>query len=108
MLFTGASGFLGYNIRPILEKTYDVHTIGWTTDFVLTPFRGFALHGLLTLQKPTYQNLDISATFADGVTDHADVSGKVVTAMSKVLIELDPSYNYKKWSVGLNFRYFGR
>ena len=28
--------------------------------------------------------------------------------MSKVLIELDPSYNYKKWSVGLNFRYFGK
>ena len=32
MLFTGASGFLGYNIRPILEKTYDVHTIGLTDD----------------------------------------------------------------------------
>lgn len=28
LLFTGASGFLGYNIRPILEKQYDVHTIG--------------------------------------------------------------------------------
>lgn len=30
LLFTGASGFLGYNIRPILEKTYDVHSIGLT------------------------------------------------------------------------------
>lgn len=30
LLFTGASGFLGYNIRPILEKIYDVHTIGLT------------------------------------------------------------------------------
>ncbi len=30
LLFTGASGFLGYNIRPILEKTYDIHTIGLT------------------------------------------------------------------------------
>ena len=30
LLFTGASGFLGYNIRPILEKNYDVHTIGLT------------------------------------------------------------------------------
>lgn len=28
LLFTGASGFIGYNIRPILEKTYDVHSIG--------------------------------------------------------------------------------
>ena len=32
LLFTGASGFLGYNIRPILEKTYDVHTVGLTDD----------------------------------------------------------------------------
>ncbi len=32
LLFTGASGFLGHNIRPILEKTYDVHTIGLTDD----------------------------------------------------------------------------
>jgi len=32
LLFTGASGFLGYNIRPILEKTYDVHTMGLTDE----------------------------------------------------------------------------
>lgn len=32
LLFTGASGFLGYNIRPILEKSYDVHTVGLTDD----------------------------------------------------------------------------
>lgn len=32
LLFTGASGFLGYNIGPILEKKYDVHTIGLTDD----------------------------------------------------------------------------
>lgn len=30
LLFTGASGFLGCNIRPIIEKNYDVHTIGLT------------------------------------------------------------------------------
>ena len=32
LLFTGASGFLGNNIRPILEESYDVHTIGLTDD----------------------------------------------------------------------------
>ncbi len=32
LLFTGASGFLGNNIRPLLEKQYDVHTIGLTDD----------------------------------------------------------------------------
>lgn len=30
LLFTGASGFLGYNIRSLLEKSYDVQTIGLT------------------------------------------------------------------------------
>ena len=32
LLFTGASGFLGNNIRHILEKSYEVHTIGLTDD----------------------------------------------------------------------------
>lgn len=32
LLFTGASGFLGYNIRPLLEKQYEVRTIGLTDD----------------------------------------------------------------------------
>lgn len=32
LLFTGASGFLGYNILPILKKTYDVSTVGLTDD----------------------------------------------------------------------------
>ena len=32
LLFTGASGFLGNNIRPLLEKSYDVHTIGLTDE----------------------------------------------------------------------------
>lgn len=30
LLFTGASGFLGNNIRSILEEKYDVHTLGLT------------------------------------------------------------------------------
>ena len=32
LLFTGASGFLGYNIRSLLEKRYEVNTIGLTDD----------------------------------------------------------------------------
>lgn len=28
LLFTGASGFLGSNVRPLLEKTYEVTTVG--------------------------------------------------------------------------------
>ena len=32
LLFTGASGFLGNNVRPILEKTYRVITVGLTSE----------------------------------------------------------------------------
>ena len=32
LLFTGASGFLGQNIRPVLERTYEVQTIGLTDE----------------------------------------------------------------------------
>lgn len=35
LLFTGGSGFLGSNIKPILEKTYDVTTIGITDSDIL-------------------------------------------------------------------------
>lgn len=32
LLFTGASGFLGYNIKPLLEQQYEiVHTVGLTS-----------------------------------------------------------------------------
>ena len=37
-----------------------------------------------------------------------DVSGHTVTSMSKVLIELDPSYQWGKWRAGLSFRYFSK
>lgn len=32
LLFSGASGFLGYNILPAIRECYDVHTIGLTDD----------------------------------------------------------------------------
>ena len=31
LLFTGASGFLGNNVRPLLEKMYDITTVGLTS-----------------------------------------------------------------------------
>ena len=32
LLFTGGSGFLGYNIKPILDQHYDVTTCGIATN----------------------------------------------------------------------------
>lgn len=83
---------------------YDIQTMGWTTDVVLTPFKGFMFHGLLTLQNPIYKNFNLKANFSDG--EHSlNISDNVVTAMSKCLIELDPSYSFDKWNIWLSFRY---
>lgn len=32
LLFTGGTGFLGHNIRPILDKIYEVHTLGLSAE----------------------------------------------------------------------------
>ena len=31
LLFTGASGFLGHNLLPLLKQSYEVTTLGLTT-----------------------------------------------------------------------------
>ena len=91
-----------------IQMAYGIQTLGWTTDIVITPFKGFSLHGSLTMQDPKYKNFDLRATFSDGITDGMDVSDNNVTGMSKILIELDPSYTIDRWSFNLNFRYFGK
>lgn len=85
--------------------TYDIQTIGWTTDVVLTPFKGFQFHGLLTLQDPLYKNFDMSATFSDGTSKSYNFSDNVTTGVSKVIVELDPSYSFSKFRVWASFRY---
>ncbi len=87
--------------------TYDIQTIGWTTDFVLTPFKGFRFHGLLTLQNPLYKNFGMTATFADGTETTYDFSDNVSTGVSKTIVELDPSYTFldNKFRVWASFRY---
>lgn len=88
-----------------IPVTNDVQTMGWTTDVVLTPFKGFNFHGLLTLQNPKYKNFTINAQFSDGTSKSYDFSDKVTTGVSKVIIELDPSYVFNKFRVWASFRY---
>lgn len=91
-----------------LQMLYGIETLGWTTDIVLTPFKGFTMHGSFTLQSPKYKDFNLHATFSDGMTDGMDISGMTVPEMSKVLIELDPSYTIGKFGFNLNFRYFSK
>ncbi|EAQ49100.1 hypothetical protein MED217_06841 [Leeuwenhoekiella blandensis MED217] len=82
---------------------YDIQTIGWTTDFVLKPFKGFNLHYLITLQDPVYKKFNFTAF--DNEYDYNDNS---VQQISKVLMEIDPSYTYKDWRFWASFRYFSK
>lgn len=85
--------------------TNDVQTTGWTTDVVLTPFKGFTFHGLFTLQNPKYKNFNFTANFNDGTSKSYDFDNKTTTGVSKTLIELDPSYMFNKFRVWASFRY---
>lgn len=87
---------------------YAVKTWGWTTDVVITPFKGFNMHALLTLQSPKYGNYNVTANFSDGTSKNVDFNGNYVTTMSKTLIELDPSYSFSKFRIWASFRYYSK
>jgi len=82
---------------------YDIQTLGWTTDIMTSPFKNFNLHLLLTLQNPQYKNYSVSAY---GQT--YSYNNKVVPALSKVLMEIDPSYKLGSFRLFADLRYFGK
>lgn len=83
--------------------SYDVNTIGWTTDVLFTPFKGFNLHMLLTLQNPKYENYEFEV-FGEQFSN----SGNVARSVSKTIIEIDPSYSFGKFRVWASARYFSK
>ncbi|SHF78382.1 TonB-dependent receptor [Dysgonomonas macrotermitis] len=86
---------------------YDIQTIGWTTDVVATPFKNFNLHFLLTVQSPKYKNYAGTVEFASGNVDYS-FNDKIVNKVSKVLIEIDPSYQWEKVRIWASARYFSK
>ncbi len=89
--------------------TYDIQTLGWTTDVVAKPFKGFDLHFLFTYQKPTYKKYETSVKFSDGYEGQINATGNIVAEIPQVLIEIDPSYMITKdLKVWTSFRYFSK
>ena len=90
--------------------TYDIQTIGWTTDAVLKPFKGFDLHLLFTYQMPKYKRYETSVTFSDGTVSSINATGNIVTEIPKVLVEIDPSYTFLNDALRIwaSFRYFSK
>ena len=89
--------------------TFDIQTIGWTTDVVAHPFKGFDLHFLFTYQKPTYKKYETSITFADGYVGKIDATGNIVAEIPQVIVEIDPSYMITDYlKIWTSFRYFSK
>ncbi len=93
------------NVTEIARATinYDVQTLGWTTDVNYKPFKGFNLHFLMTLQDPKYGNFDF--TIFEQRFNYTD---KTVRGVSKVLLEIDPSYQWKQFRIWASTRYFSK
>ena len=87
---------------------YDVQTLGWTTTVETDPVKGLHVHFLLTLQEPKYNNYETKVTFGDKSYD-VSATGKIVTGISKVLLEFDPSYEFNDYvKLWMSFRYFSK
>lgn len=87
---------------------YDIQTLGWTTDVLLHPIQNFNLHLLFTLQSPKYKNYSGIVDFGNGETVDYNFNNNIVTGISKVLIEIDPSYQWKKVRLWASARYFSK
>jgi len=98
----------GYQETVYIPSFYNIDAIGWTTDIVLTPFKGFSFHGLLNLRAPRYRDYKFEPVFSDGYSESYDFSDKKVTAISSVEIELEPSYTIDKWRFWASARYYSR
>ena len=87
---------------------YNIQTLGWTTTLETDPFKGFHLHFLVTLQEPKYNDYETNVTFGNK-TYPISATGKIVTGISKVMLEIDPSYeitdDIRFW---MSFRYFSK
>lgn len=89
--------------------TYDIQTIGWTTDVMAHPVKGLDIHFLFTYQRPTYKKYETSVTFGDGYVGRINATGNIVAEVPRVLIEFDPSYMITKdLKIWTSFRYFSK
>ncbi|MDP4271326.1 MAG: hypothetical protein Q8909_14580 [Bacteroidota bacterium] len=105
-IVTSQTGYNAYGqsqmVYPII---YDINTMGWTTDVLTSPFKNFNLHFLLTLQKPQYKN------YSYKVFDNTyNYNNNIIPELSKVLMEIDPSYYIFNRDVRLwvSMRYYGK
>lgn len=86
----------------------DMETLGWTTDVLVNPIKNFNLHLLLTVQEPKFKNYSGTVNFPDGESVGYNFSDNYVAGISRVLIEIDPSYQWNKLRIWGSARYFSK
>ena len=86
---------------------YGIGTLGFTLDGNLH-FGGFNMHLLGTWQDPRYKNYTNEFVFSDGTKEIIDYTSKHVTGISQLMLEIDPSYTWKKVKVWASARYYSR
>ncbi len=86
---------------------YGIGTFGVTGDMNFH-YKGFNMHLLATWQDPKYRNYSNEFVFSDGSRAVVDYTGNCVTGISKVMLELNPSYSWKKVRTWASVRYFSR
>ncbi len=77
-----------------------IQTIGWKTDLLLTPVKWFNLNVIFTLQDPKLHTYEFTA-----FDKQYDFSGKQMTGLSKVLLDINPRFNFGKFSIWASARY---
>ena len=86
---------------------YGIGTLGFTLDGNLR-LGGFNMHLLGTWQDPRYKNYKNEFIFSDGTKEIIDYTGNHVTGISQLMLEIDPSYSWKKVKVWASARYYSR
>ena len=91
-----------------MGSLYSMRVLAWTTDMLLTQFKGFSFHGLLTLRDASYIDYSFQPTFSDGHSELYDFSGRHIVGSPAVEIELEPSYEINKWRIWTSLRYYSK
>ncbi|MBQ3767310.1 MAG: hypothetical protein II874_11310 [Bacteroidales bacterium] len=98
----------GVSETQTYQAHYGIGTVGITTE-ANVHHNGFLLHALLTLQNPRYLDYENTFTFSNGQTEEISYTGNFVSGISRMELELDPSYSWKNvWRFWASFRYFSR
>ena len=97
----------GVSETQLYTAQYGIGTLGFTLDGSYHS-GGFNLHALATWQNPKYKNYSNKFTFSDGSTEEIDYTGNTVTGISRLMLELDPSYRWKSLRAWASVRYQSR